>query len=459
MPALPTTREEIAARRDQPRLVQMMELGDQVRRRDRVVEGDPPVRVRVHRPVGTDGPLPAVVSLHMGGYILGSYEDDDFPPRPAGAQARLRRRRRRLPAGPRDPVPGAARGLLAALKWTFDHAEELGVDPGRIGILGASAGGGLAAALALLARDRGEVPVAFQSCSYPMLDDRRITTTSGWEAVIWSPVQNELGWSCYLSASGSAPRTCRPTPPRRGAGDLAGLPPAFVSVGEPRPVLRRGRAVRGAAQPRRRAGRAARLPRHAARLRPVHGPRRRLPPLAAGPGGVARRPTRPTLRTPSTRRGRPAAARLGACRSRVTMNRAPSSGCATRSPSTSARAANAPTPRATPASRSSWATVRVQQERQGPQVRRDAGRTRPPTRWSPPWARPEEPVLVPQPGDRPDAVTIQDGPEPFEVAVREVTGDEKARWWDRAVAAYPPYAEYQTRTTRQIPVLVATRRS
>ena len=59
----------------------------------------------------------------------------------------------------------------------------------------------------------------------------------------------------------------------------------------------------------------------------------------------------------------------------------------------------------------------------------------------------------------PDAVTIQDGPEPFEVAVREVTGDEKARWWDRAVAAYPPYAEYQTRTTRQIPVLVATRRS
>jgi deazaflavin-dependent oxidoreductase (nitroreductase family) len=59
----------------------------------------------------------------------------------------------------------------------------------------------------------------------------------------------------------------------------------------------------------------------------------------------------------------------------------------------------------------------------------------------------------------PSAVMIQDGPEPFDVDVREVTGDEKAQWWERAVAAYPPYEEYQARTDRQIPVLVATRRS
>jgi deazaflavin-dependent oxidoreductase (nitroreductase family) len=56
----------------------------------------------------------------------------------------------------------------------------------------------------------------------------------------------------------------------------------------------------------------------------------------------------------------------------------------------------------------------------------------------------------------PDEVTVQDGPEPFRVRVREVTGDEKKEWWDRAVAAYPPYAEYQQNTTRQIPVFVAT---
>lgn len=58
----------------------------------------------------------------------------------------------------------------------------------------------------------------------------------------------------------------------------------------------------------------------------------------------------------------------------------------------------------------------------------------------------------------PDAVLIQDGPEPFEVEVREVTGDERAAWWERAVAAYPPYADYQANTEREIPVFVATRR-
>jgi deazaflavin-dependent oxidoreductase (nitroreductase family) len=59
----------------------------------------------------------------------------------------------------------------------------------------------------------------------------------------------------------------------------------------------------------------------------------------------------------------------------------------------------------------------------------------------------------------PEAVTIQDGPEPFDARVREVTGEERARWWERAVAAFPPYAEYQEKTERQIPVLIASRRT
>jgi deazaflavin-dependent oxidoreductase (nitroreductase family) len=59
----------------------------------------------------------------------------------------------------------------------------------------------------------------------------------------------------------------------------------------------------------------------------------------------------------------------------------------------------------------------------------------------------------------PNDVMLQDGPEPFEVEVREVTGDEKARWWERAVAAYPPYAEYQQKTSRQIPLFVAKRKN
>jgi len=71
---------------------------------------------------------------------------------------------------------------------------------------------------------------------------------------------------------------------------------------------------------------------------------------------------------------------------------------------------------------------------------------------------PENPVWYYNLKANPDEVTIQDGPEPFEAAVREVTGDERAAWWERAVAAYPPYAEYQTKTDREIPVFVAGRK-
>ena len=71
---------------------------------------------------------------------------------------------------------------------------------------------------------------------------------------------------------------------------------------------------------------------------------------------------------------------------------------------------------------------------------------------------PENPVWYYNLKANPDDVTIQDGPEPFEAALREVTGDERAAWWERAVAAYPPYAEYQTKTDREIPVFVAGRK-
>ena len=72
---------------------------------------------------------------------------------------------------------------------------------------------------------------------------------------------------------------------------------------------------------------------------------------------------------------------------------------------------------------------------------------------------PEHPVWYHNLKADPESVTIQDGPEPFDVRVRELTGDERATWWERAVAAYPPYAEYQQRTERQIPVFVATPRA
>ena len=81
------------------------------------------------------------------------------------------------------------------------------------------------------------------------------------------------------------------------------------------------------------------------------------------------------------------------------------------------------------------------------------------TLWSHLRAALEAPRLVLQPRGYPDEVTVQDGPEPFEVSVRQVAGDERSTWWERAVAAYPPYAEYQKRTQREIPVFVAKRKA
>jgi acetyl esterase/lipase len=205
-------------------------LSDRVQRDDHLVEGDPPVRVRVHRPTGLEGPAPAVVSMHPGGYILGSYEDDDF------------RHDRLSPSlgyigvaveyrlAPETPYPGPLEDCYRALRWVFQNAEALGVDAGRIGILGASAGGGLAAALALLARDRGEVPVAFQQLLYPMLDDRRTSPTSGWDALVWNPANNELGWSCYLGELYDNDDVPVYAAAAR-ATDLSGLPPTFLCVG------------------------------------------------------------------------------------------------------------------------------------------------------------------------------------------------------------------------------------
>jgi triacylglycerol lipase len=234
-----TTRDEIPAARER-RLVAPTELSDRVERTEHLVpgpEGAPPVPVRVHRPVPVaaptgDGPLPCVLSIHGGGYIVGTYADDDL------------RHDRWCPSlgyvgvavdyrlAPETPYPGPLEDCYAALRWVHDNAGALGVDPTRIGVLGASAGGGLAAGLALLARDRGEVPLAFQLLVYPMIDDRRTTPTSGWDVPVWPPASNELGWSCYLGDRfGTDDVPVYAAPARATVADLVGLPPAFVSVG------------------------------------------------------------------------------------------------------------------------------------------------------------------------------------------------------------------------------------
>jgi acetyl esterase/lipase len=221
LPAMRAARSEMFA---------ALELSDAVVRTDHVVSIDPRVVVRVHRPKGVDGPLPCIYSIHGGGYVLGSYDMDDakfdrqcghFPCVGVSVEYRL---------APETPYPGPLDDCYAGLRWTYEHAAELGIAPDRIGISGVSAGGGLAAALALLARDQGEVPVAFQLLECPMLDDRQVTSSSRLDGLpIWSREANEFGWRSYLGDryGGDVPAYAAAA----RATDLAGLPPALVIVG------------------------------------------------------------------------------------------------------------------------------------------------------------------------------------------------------------------------------------
>ena len=193
--------------------------------------GDPPVPVRVHRPTGAEGHLPAIVTIHGGGYVIGSYDMDDplldrWCPELGIVGVSVEYR-----LAPETPYPGPLEDCYAALRWTYDHADELGIDRERIGVYGLSAGGGLAAALALLARDRGEVPLAFQLLDCPMLDDRQTTPSIRADGLyVWNarPTSSAGGpTSATLYGTDDVP----PYAAAARATDLAGLPPTCVIVG------------------------------------------------------------------------------------------------------------------------------------------------------------------------------------------------------------------------------------
>jgi acetyl esterase/lipase len=206
---------------------------DGVERTDYLAPGGgaaPDVAIRVHRPAGASGALPCIYFIHGGGYVLGTHRMEDLRLgwlcQEVGCMATSVTYR----LAPETPYPGPLEDCYGGLAWLYRQAGELGIDAARIGIGGASAGGGLAAALALAARDREELPVAFQLLIYPMLDDRAITASSRWEVPVWDPAKNTYAWRAYLgSLSGSAEVPYTAAPSR--APDLAGLPPSYVAVG------------------------------------------------------------------------------------------------------------------------------------------------------------------------------------------------------------------------------------
>jgi acetyl esterase/lipase len=230
IPLLPVSDEFVAAMRT-PRRPPAV-LSDQVERSEHLVPGDPGVPVRVHVPKGEAvGPRPCLFGIHGGGYIAGSYDIydalyDRLCPKLGLVGVSVDYR-----LAPETSYPGPLEDCYRGLLWTFEHAGELGVDRERIGVLGGSAGGGLAAAVTLLARDRGEVALAFQVLESPMLDDRQITGSSQLDGLpIWTREANAFGWRSYLGSLHGTSEVPYTAAPGR-AVDLSGLPPALVTVG------------------------------------------------------------------------------------------------------------------------------------------------------------------------------------------------------------------------------------
>ncbi|GAB2996339.1 esterase [Mycobacterium bourgelatii] len=180
------------------------------------------VGVRLYRPAGLEGRGPALLWIHGGGYVLGTAQQDDGLVRRFGEKLGITVASVEYRLAPEHPYPAPLEDCYAALRWL---AELPAVDPARVAIGGASAGGGLAAALALLARDRGEIAPAFQLLVYPMLDDRSATTPARPTYRMWDPRANQFGWAAYLGNADPA----EAVPARRT--DLSGVPPAWIGVG------------------------------------------------------------------------------------------------------------------------------------------------------------------------------------------------------------------------------------
>jgi len=183
------------------------------------------VGVRLFRAAGVAEQAPALLWIHGGGYVIGSAQQDDAVCRRFSRKLGITVASVDYRLAPEHPYPAPLEDCYSALTWL---AGLPAVDPDRVAIGGASAGGGLTAALALLTRDRGDIKLAFQLLVYPMLDDRS-STAFGVPANpnyrLWSPRANQFGWAAYLG--NADPEVAVPA----RHDDLSRLPPAWMGVG------------------------------------------------------------------------------------------------------------------------------------------------------------------------------------------------------------------------------------
>jgi len=196
-------------------------------------ENAPNVAIRIYRPAAQSATLPAMLWMHAGGYVVGGIEMDDLMNRQLAKDLRCVIVSIEYRLAPEHPFPAALDDGYAALKWLSSHADELRIDPSRIAIGGASAGGGLTAGLALVARDRGEVSAALQLLIYPSIDDSNVEQASDAvpDSLFWSRENCLTGWRAYLGREPGGDDVSEYAAAYR-ATDLSGLPPAYIAVGD-----------------------------------------------------------------------------------------------------------------------------------------------------------------------------------------------------------------------------------
>lgn len=238
LPSLELTVDDLTAIRE--RLVEGMLRNapppdESVTLEEQEIAGPDGTRLRLHiyRPGDAPGALPVVLHFHPGGFIMGSPRIRDTRNRQVARAAQCMIVSVEYRLAPEAPFPAALNDGYAALLWVHREGKAVSADPERIVIAGESAGGGVAAAVAQLARDRGEVPLLMQLLTYPMLDNRVGATVAAADCCgefVWTQKLNQFAWSALLGEDHPG-RELPPyaAPGRRG--DLAGLPPTFIAVG------------------------------------------------------------------------------------------------------------------------------------------------------------------------------------------------------------------------------------
>lgn len=188
---------------------------------------DHDVRCLLYRPLNASAGCPGYLHIHGGGYIMGSVEGSDISNIQLASKLGIVILSVDYRLAPEHPIPAPLDDCHAGLAWLHGNAESLGVDRARIGIGGESAGGGLAAALAIRARDEGEYAICHQHLTYPMLDNRTGTDAQPGDPLVgefvWTRSRNRFGWESYL---GDAAPVAPQVPAR--VEDFSGLPDTWM---------------------------------------------------------------------------------------------------------------------------------------------------------------------------------------------------------------------------------------